>query len=294
MSDTGCLYVAFGRPYLIQALNSIRTLRSMSPTIPVCVLTNTLPTAPPTFSEWDHTNDHWAYLERSDRDNRSVKTDLLRYTPFSRTLYLDCDTEVVSDIAPMFRFLEHWDIAVRLKEEGYAPAKEKGRQIVLDGAAAVHELPHWNSGVILFASNPRVEEFFELWQHYYQIGTTSYDQVSLVEAVFRSSARILSLDARWNAGIRWGIERPDQQRFIVHYMHTIDDRLADTLISLDKTVYGDQSVTNAAQGMDTVSFVATRRRVHALKKQPRHASIDGLQVLRRAWRKLKTVAERCR
>ena len=234
MKKFGCIFVAFGRPYLIQALNSVQSLRKVSPSVPVCVLTNSLLEPPSAFADWDRNNDIWIYVEASDNQNRLFKTDLLRYTPFEKTLYLDCDTEVLQDVTSMFGFLCHWDIAFRLKEEGYSPQKEKGRQTVLNGKAAIFELPHWNSGVFLFKANPRVEEFFALWNKHFRAGKIQYDQVALVEAIFRSSCRILSLDARWNAGKSWGAERPNQKQYILHYMHDIDERIARQLLNLDR------------------------------------------------------------
>jgi hypothetical protein len=275
----GCIYVAFGRAYLIQALNSVQSLRRISPGVPACIVTNTLREPPEAFREWDRAADSWVFLDLPDNQNRLVKTDLLRYTPFQRTLYLDCDTEVVGDVKTMARFLDYWDVALRLREEGYSPTATKGRQTVLDGAASVFELPHWNGGVVLFAANERVAEFFSLWNHYYQTGGIPYDQVSLVEAAFRSSCRILSLDGRWNAGVEWDhTRRTPQQRFILHYMFGIEDRIARQLMRLDAAVYGGDGAGVQAGGKDTATFIEERQRDHQ-----RRQSAGG-----RLWRRWRT------
>jgi hypothetical protein len=258
MNRFGCMYVAFGRPYLIQALNSVRSLRRASPSVPVCILTNALPEPPAAFHEWNSSSDVWLSVDAADDDNRLFKTDLVRYTPFDRTLYLDSDTEVLGDLTGMFRFLDYWDLALRLREEGYSPLKEKGRQTVLDGAAAIADLPHWNGGVVLFASNARVEEFFSLWNSYYRAGGIPFDQVSLVEAAFRSSCRILSLDGRWNGGHQWGRDRPDQTRYVLHYTFHIDDSLAEKLQTLDRLIFGEAVAVDAAGSSGTAEFVHAR------------------------------------
>ena len=69
---------------------------------------------------------------------------------------------------------------------------------MLDEKAIVNELPHWNGGVVFFKKNQKVNNFFDLWYKYYKIHNNKYDQISLVEAIFRSECRILSLDSRWN------------------------------------------------------------------------------------------------
>jgi hypothetical protein len=288
VKGAGCIYLAFGRPFLIQALNSIRTLRRTNPSVPVRILTNTFREAPGTLPDWDAAKDSWVFIEDEDNNNRYIKTDMLRYSSFERTLYLDCDTEVLGDLTTTFRFLDYWDIGVHLKEEGYSTQKEKGRQIVLDGLAAVHELPHWNGGVLMFAANPRVEEFFSLWNRYYREGLakTRFDQVSLVEAAFRSSCRILSLDGRWNEGAAWGRARPEQRRYILHYTSDIDDRLAEQLIELDRLVYGESGASGAA-GDDTVSFVRARQKFRERRQQQLNARRSLLGTVRQIARGVK-------
>ena len=285
LSDCGCIYVAFGRPYLVQALNSLRSLRRYSPDIPVCILTNVKAGPPEEFEPWNAAADVWLHVDAADDKNRYYKTDLPRYTPFSRTLFLDCDTEILTDITPIFAFLDYWDIALCLKAEGYMPLKEKGRQIVLDGSAAVFELPHWNSGVMLFAGNQRVSDFFQLWSQFYKSGATKYDQVSLVEALFRCSARILSLDARWNGGRNWGASRPDQRRYVLHYMHDIDDELAENLMRIDLEVFGHEPKNGATFGARTESFLRKRQIAH-LQKKGRKWQARWLRLLYRIKRRL--------
>jgi hypothetical protein len=258
MTELGCIYVAFGRPYLIQALHSVRTLRAASPSIPVCILTNVVRDPPPQFRTWDASTDVWLYVDAPDKDNRLYKTDLPRYTPFQKTLYLDSDTEILSDITGMFRFLDYWDVALHLKAEGQSRKKLKGKQVVLDGKESVAEIPHWNGGVVAFKAGPKSEEFFSLWNHYYQTGGIQYDQVALVEAAFRSSCRLLSLDGRWNAGPDWGHDRPDQTRYILHYLFFIDDRLAKDLLALEREIFGAGGSLESPEKSEVAKYLLRR------------------------------------
>jgi hypothetical protein len=275
-SRAGCLYVAFGRPYLIQALNSIRTLRERSPGVAVCVLSNVLREPPTAFSDWNPSTDHWLYIDAADKDNRLYKTDLPRYTPFEKSLYIDSDTEILGDLTPSFEMLDYWDVAFTLKSEGYAPDRGKGQQPVLDGRRKVFELPHWNGGVFFFASNPRVVEFFALWNRYYRERDLPWDQVPLVDALFRSQCRLLSLDGRWNAGHDWCSDRSDQQRFILHYTFHVDDGLAARLEQLDREVFGAHEAAEPADGNSEVSrFVKGRQRIMARRSGGDRARSGG-------------------
>lgn len=258
MSKCGCIYVAFGRPYLVQALHSFRTLRATNPSVPACVLTNTLPQVPEKLSDWDESKDIWIYVDAADSQNRLYKTDLPRYTPFDKTLYLDSDTEVHSDISGMFRMLDYWDVGLRLRDAGYPPDKPKGRQRVLDGAEVISNLPHWNGGVVLFRTDPRVQEFFSLWNQYFRAGKIPFDQVALVEAAFRSSCRILSLDARWNSGPTWA-PGPDQNRYIFHYTFRINEELAGRLMALEREIFGHSRENGSGEASSTSSFISHRQ-----------------------------------
>jgi hypothetical protein len=130
--------------------------------------------------------------------------------------------------------------------------------------------------VILFASSPRVAEFFDLWSTYFRAGDTKFDQVSLVEAVFRSSCRVLSLDARWNAVASWGAERPQQKRYILHYMHGIDARIERQLLQLDQEVFAEQDGGDPrAPGRDETAAYIRRRQAFHMRSRARG--------LRRRW-----------
>lgn len=265
MSDSGCIYVAFGRPYLIQALHSFRSLRATNPSVPVCILTNVLPDAPRPVREWDQTKDTWVYIDAANEENRLFKTDLPRYTPFKKTLFLDSDTEVIAEISGMFDMLDYWDVALRLNDNGISPKKLKGRQRVLDGKELVANLPHWNSGVVLFRSGPKADELFSLWSQYFKAGGIPYDQVALVEAAFRSSCRILSLDSRWN-GRDWA-PNSDQRRYILHYTFHIDDRLARSLNALDQEIFGEVDEEGLGEWRKTVDFISRRQQAATFRKK---------------------------
>ncbi len=197
-NEIGMLYIAFGRPYLAMALVSCRSARETNPEIPICIITNVCEKGRMKHLHgWREGFDVWIYLEIDTPENRNIKTQLYRYTPFDKTLYLDSDTIVVGDVSRSSIFLNYFDVCLKLNR---TEQKKPGRTntMVLDGNAAINELPHWNGGVIFFKNSPEANHFFDLWHKFYQIHENKYDQVSLVEALFRSDCRILSLDSRWN------------------------------------------------------------------------------------------------
>ncbi len=195
-SEIGIVYLAFGRSYLAMALVSLLSARKTNPDIPVCILTNVCEKVG-NIDGWIENFDVWKYLNLETTKNRDIKTQLYKYTPFKKTLYIDSDTIIVGDLSNVKILLDYFDICVKLNTTEQIKKGRTGHK-VLDGTALINELPHWNGGVVFFKISEKTEQFFDLWNKYYKIHNLKYDQISLVEAIFRSNCRILSLDSRWN------------------------------------------------------------------------------------------------
>ncbi|WP_018526611.1 putative nucleotide-diphospho-sugar transferase [Alkalispirochaeta alkalica] len=230
----GVTYVAFGRPYLAMALVSAESLRARSPEVPLCIITN-VAQSPPDLPFWDTQRDTWSWFARESRENRFYKTQLYDYSPFEKTLYLDCDTLVWADVAPAVTYLEYFDICFKQQLRGQRSAK-KGAHTVLDNSFRVAELPHWNGGVFMFRKNEKTREFFRLWSSYYEQYNISFDQVSLVDAVFRSDCRLLSLDNRWNASFAPRKNEGDHLVRVYHYGSRIIPEVRKKMLLYDHLI----------------------------------------------------------
>ena len=216
----GVVYIAFGPLYLAMALFSIRTLRRRCPELPVMLITN----LDVDFNNIDYLSLELDILKIIDLDskrNREIKTDLYNYAPFERVAYIDADTYVLGDFSNIWKFLDYFDIAFKLN-----PIKQKtrgkGDKLILDNSILVRDVPHFNGGVFFFKKSDKTKVFFKLWYKYFCHGDTSYDQISLVDAIFNSDARVLPLTADWNhfpdVGYYAGkVKSP----FIVHYSNRI-------------------------------------------------------------------------
>jgi hypothetical protein len=82
-----------------------------------------------------------------------------------------------------------------------------------------------------------VEKFFAIWsRRFKELVDAEGDQAALVDAVFLSDCRLLSLDRRWNGG--WGATgsrdriRPSTPS-IVHYTSVYTPELTRDLLQLD-------------------------------------------------------------
>lgn len=227
--NRGVVYIAFGPLYLVMALFSIKTLRRKSNDLPVMILTN-IDIALDRLDFWRADSDIVRFVDLDTQRNRAIKTDLIGHAPFQNVAYIDSDTYILKDINRAWLFLDHFDLALKLN-----PKKQKrpgkGDQLVLNSSTYVRDLPHFNSGVIFFRQSNGTRDFFNRWSSAFESGAVSYDQVSLIDALFQSSARLLPLTEEWNyfpdvAYFAGKIKSPH----IVHYTNRISFALERELL----------------------------------------------------------------
>lgn len=225
----GVLLVAFGWPYVLLALQSVRSIRRVNPGLPVAVITSPdhFGLLPESLRELV---DEWRIVDIAAEENRLVKTSADLQTPFERTLMIDCDTFVAKDLTPMFDWLDHFDVGFKLNDMrlGAAGNTEKGLAPVLGGRWRVDDLPHWNGAVCLFRRSEATRDFFSRWNSGFVALASPYDQVSLVDALFTTSARLISFDYRWNSPMKsYRNPRRGDDVVIVHYGSDIPDEVID-------------------------------------------------------------------
>lgn len=217
--ERGVLFVAFGWPYLLLALQSLRSVRETNPDLRVAVITSPdlhaqLPT------DLKDLADFWQPVDLPSEKNRSVKTSADLHSPFERTVMIDADAFVVRDLSPMFDWLDYFDIGFKMNDArlGSAGNVAKGASPVLGGRWTVDDLPHWNGAVCLFRRSDATRRFFEIWNRRFDEIGSAYDQVSLVDALFLSPVRLISFDYRWNSPMKsYRNPRRGKDVVIVHY-----------------------------------------------------------------------------
>ena len=251
----GVIYLAFGPAYLIMALHSIRSLRQTNPDLPVTLVTNLdFPKSGiPTLTE----DDTLIVLGDDQSRNRLLKTSINQMSEYDKTVFLDCDTIVLGELGSGFDFLDYFDVACRLNPY---PQTRKGKAEVpvLDNLS-IRDCPHWNSGVMFFRKSEATNRFFTKWnKHFAELGN-QYDQVSLVKTIFEDQARVLSLDAKWNASDPiLGRRRWRKRTRVFHYASNISNKLRGELeqeaASLPKEVEVVKDATS-----QVATFVSRKR-----------------------------------
>jgi hypothetical protein len=154
-TDRGVIYAAGREPrFLCEAIASARTLRKRQPRIPIALFTDIPPlfdkrippfdTIIPIEPELTGIPNEWV-------QGLLVKVKALARSPYRKTLFLDTDTRVLGDIAPVFDLLDACAIAaVPCSPETSMSCREYG--------------PMFNSGVIAYRDEKKIRRLMKRWE----------------------------------------------------------------------------------------------------------------------------------
>jgi Nucleotide-diphospho-sugar transferase len=202
----GCLYVALGRPYLEAAQVSARSVRSVTPGIPIAVATDE--PAPTGFD---------AVVALADTDGYRAKVLGMLASPFDRTLFLDADTYAAADVAELFHVLDTFDLA----------AAQAPNRVTLPLDDVPDAFPELNTGVVAFRRNAAVKRFLHTWLEEYDrlkpLRPPSQDQPAFRRALYTATdVRLTVLPTEFN--VRFGMAGFYNQRVrILHGPGDEDD-----------------------------------------------------------------------
>ncbi len=110
----GVLYLAIGEQYENQALESARSIIRFAPNLKFAICTNL-----------KNVNDFWDCKIEIEKKGVTKKNYMLdkvlafSKSPFDRTLYLDTDTYILSDISTVFKLLDRFEICVTMGHNRY-------------------------------------------------------------------------------------------------------------------------------------------------------------------------------
>ncbi|HVW19737.1 MAG TPA: hypothetical protein VHC86_00835 [Opitutaceae bacterium] len=190
MSHTeGFVYVATGPHYRAEAARSAASLRTAHPGARICLVAEAA--EGPKF--WDD----FVLLQKPAFGFRDKIA--MRRCPYDRFCFLDCDTQVIGDLADVFRLLDHFDFAGHQLFEGH--------DCPVPGLPDA--FPEFNTGILAFRRSPVTEALFDRWLELYdkfstllQGGDFHYsnisDQKSLRLALYESSVRLTVLGPEYN------------------------------------------------------------------------------------------------
>ncbi len=230
----GAVWAAFGLNFLFMAAHSARTLAANTPAAGRFILTN-LPIksvrwkGQPVFTGIRK-------VDSPDADNRLWKLTAPSWTPFDKTVYLDCDIEVRADISPLFKLLDFWPLFAR-----HNTTRTLFTIPIGDTDSQWLAISEWNGGVFGFdRRREEIPEFFKVWYEDYVARGESRDQSAFLRTIYNPDTIIpLPINGSWNAMNkrseqgRFFTERPEDIR-IFHYIDP--SRSPDIRKSLSETL----------------------------------------------------------
>lgn len=188
-TDTGFLYVAFGKRYLHEALISARSLKRFTQ-FPVCVITD------------QPVGDHHYFdmvINAAPRYDFVSKIIGMQMTPFKKTVFLDTDTFVCSSIDNLFDALELFDMALTVENflHSYEFIRKYNPEFFLRFEKLV---PEFNTGVIVYRSNEVVTRIFKDWLDCHEAMHVKTDMPAFREAYLKNvhQVSILTLPFEYN------------------------------------------------------------------------------------------------
>lgn len=189
----GIVYVVFGKEYDDMASRCIEYSRKFT-NVPICINTNIEECDRSLI--WDRiSNIQFNYIAKSQDDNREIKTNINKYTPFDKTLYLDCDSIIQNPgIEKIFKFINDDSITLNLYSvcrniRRYGNLYSKAFKL-----AGLHSMPIniYYGALAGFGCN--AEPFFDLWYKYWCLNGKGREMPSLTCAANKCGMNIVVLN----------------------------------------------------------------------------------------------------
>lgn len=224
-ADKGVLYVATGRRCLREAASAVASLRAVMPSAHVTLWTDDPDFVSGAFDE----------IRRIDGARHAI-SDRFRpiiETPYERTLYLDTDTHVCADLAPVFTLLDRFDLAV-----SHAPTLSQSSGGRAEYRVSCPEcFPELNPGVLLYRKATAVQDFLGRWAEVFEGHRRDNPHIENVptqpafrEALYRSDVRFYVLPPQFNLRTPFPCFLPGGSRpQVIHGRHPDMGRVAQWL-----------------------------------------------------------------
>jgi hypothetical protein len=203
--EIGVIYLAFGYEYVVQAIQSACSLKSIHPELSITIATNIpLKQGIPSSISYNNTVigtklfDEVVYIKDTDGSNRNYKTSINTYSPYKKTLFLDSDTIIKDEIISGFKIFDYADLAALYRPTASGPMVDSWTGEIHVEGLDIDTISSFYSGVIFFNTDT-TENFFDKWNEKYKLFGYKFDQFSFTHSIITSDIKFLPIPAAWNA-----------------------------------------------------------------------------------------------
>lgn len=204
MTRQGVLYVVFGERAQVAVQASLRSLSKFAPHLETLVVSDREVFGSKTLIRKD-----------LDPGARSYKTGIYGLSPFDQTLFLDADTELRASPRAGFTLLGYVDLVLgqdvrRVFEYNRWPSLLPQEVQATKAELGTGHHMYFNSGVIFFKRNDRVERMMAAWgDEWNRYGRQ--DQMALLRAIHKHPVRIAAMRSPWNTHVS------GEAQFVYHH-----------------------------------------------------------------------------
>jgi hypothetical protein len=203
--SNGIVMVVFGEQYDAFAAHCVAYSRKYTD-LPVTVITNTKNNR---SIKWQGLkNIEFVEFDLPQDQNRQVKTSLINYTPFEKTLYLDCDAiiqrpgiEKIFDLIISDRLLVN--IYGRWSNQSKAPALY--RRAFLNSMTQM-PINIYYGAIMGFTKTQKIGDFFALWNKYWKLNGSGREMPALACAIKNSGIEVKEINRR-NGWFSWPLDK---------------------------------------------------------------------------------------
>ena len=151
-NEFGILYVASGKRFIAEAIQSAKSVKKAMPDIPIAIFLD---------DKYTFHLDNFDYIEILENPTYSLRDKIipLTRTPFEKTVFLDTDTFMIEPIPEAQVLLERFHIAC-----AHAPVRS-----VSEVEDCPEAFPEVNTGVIFYRRCNEVISLFKEWLSLYDL-----------------------------------------------------------------------------------------------------------------------------
>ncbi|WP_152422795.1 putative nucleotide-diphospho-sugar transferase [Natronorubrum bangense] len=182
----GIVYIATGEEFRKEARYSAKIFKRSNTNTNTCIISESI-------SDQDKAMfDDWIEIESP---NYSFQDNIkyIKNSPYEKTIYLDTDIYVDSNISDLFMLLDSYDLAAT---HNHHRAKEK----VFTNIPKC--FPEYNTGVLAYKSNEEIDKFFNEWGDNYSEDHPG-NQQSFRKTLYESTINYSTLPPEYNLMIRY-------------------------------------------------------------------------------------------
>jgi hypothetical protein len=271
----GAIYIITQDPrYVGLLLASAATLKRAMPDLPITVFSQ-FPVESPLFEK--------VVRVEPTQDGFFDKTNLMRESPYDRTLFIDADIHVVEPFTELFTLLDRFDCAATHEE--YVSTDWFEHYPRPDIPAS---FPEFNTGILMLKRSEKVDRLLMEWGDLYRAfleakpGEKTNDQPFFRVAAYYSDVRIATLTREYNCKFR-GQGYLNGKVKVLHGHINFEmqpSRLGAAETVLNRSVKPRVYIAGKVYEQKLVGRLVSRRKAHEVGKFPELGGPGALMMMR--------------